>query len=152
MGITWEEWKVLSSTLLVTVDDYDNNSDTDTTSGNTTEDSVSTCIINTVVPSNTICLPKYSSISDWVWHILDEFKIRPKLKGYKYLHDAIILRYENPEPDFAIMSFIYFKVAKDYNDTDSRVERAIRNARLCSLNSIPYNVIEKYFPYITEED
>jgi len=58
--------------------------------------------------------------------ILLRLGVRPKLKGYGYLCDAIGLYAQNPEQ--SITKELYSVVAKRHNATPAQVERAIRTA------------------------
>ena len=50
------------------------------------------------------------------------------LKGYLYLRSAILIAMHNAEAVTSITKWIYPDVAKIYQTTDNKVERAIRNA------------------------
>lgn len=59
---------------------------------------------------------------------LDELGITRNLKGYRCLRKAIVMAYQ----DFGILSSatktLYPEIAKSFQDTPSRVERAMRHA------------------------
>lgn len=61
-------------------------------------------------------------------YALNQLGIRPHVKGYKYLKDAIRIGIENPEDVEWITKTLYPAVAKKNKTTWSRVERAIRHA------------------------
>lgn len=49
-------------------------------------------------------------------------------KGYRYLREAVLVVFEEPESLTSITKILYPEVAKRYNTTDKQVERAIRNS------------------------
>lgn len=54
--------------------------------------------------------------------------IRPHIKGFNYLHKAIEMTIENGNILPKITKVLYPEIAKEFNDTYSKVERAIRHA------------------------
>lgn len=50
------------------------------------------------------------------------------IKGYKYLRESILEGIKNPESIEAITKVLYPSIAKTFQTTSSRVERAIRHA------------------------
>lgn len=52
--------------------------------------------------------------------------IRPNLKGFKHLYEAISLTIKNKYELPQVTKCLYPTIAEKYNDTPSRVERAIR--------------------------
>lgn len=54
--------------------------------------------------------------------------IPPHIKGYQFLRDAVKLAVNNPDIINCITKKLYPAVAKDFNTTASKVERAIRHA------------------------
>lgn len=50
------------------------------------------------------------------------------IKGYQYIRDAITMVIEDMDAINSITKILYPTVAKHYNTTPSRVERAIRHA------------------------
>ena len=54
--------------------------------------------------------------------------IDPALKGYDYLVEAVRLCYEDKSYIHSITKTLYPSVAKKFNTTPSRVERAMRHA------------------------
>ncbi|MHB1152126.1 MAG: sporulation transcription factor Spo0A [Eubacteriales bacterium] len=68
------------------------------------------------------------SIEDRIDRILKEIGVLSHLKGYKYLKHAVKMVLNDFSAVNSITKFIYSGIAKEYNTTGSRVERAIRNA------------------------
>jgi len=63
-----------------------------------------------------------------VTHILHHLGVPAHLKGYLYLREAIRIAYYDIENTGSMASKLYRDVAKRYDTTPSRVERAIRHA------------------------
>ena len=59
---------------------------------------------------------------------IHEMGVPAHIKGYGYLRDAIIMVVEDPEMINSITKILYPAIAKKYQTTPSRVERAIRHA------------------------
>ena len=54
--------------------------------------------------------------------------IPPQIKGFRYITLAIKLCNDNPDYLYNITTKLYPKIASTYNDTYSKVERAMRHA------------------------
>lgn len=63
-----------------------------------------------------------------VSNIIQELGIPPHIKGYQYLREAVILVVEEVDLLSAVTKELYPSIAKKFNTTSSRVERAIRHA------------------------
>lgn len=63
-----------------------------------------------------------------VSNILFQLCIPPNIKGYSYLREAIIMKVINPCADMPVTKILYPSIAKRFNTSPSRVERAIRRA------------------------
>ena len=63
-----------------------------------------------------------------ITNILHELGVPSHIKGYQYIRESIMVVYENPEIVGGITKELYPEVAKKYDTTVSRVERAIRHA------------------------
>ena len=82
------------------------------------------------------CLYKTDAYSDgeaespatYAHEILHQIGVPAHIKGYHYLRDSIIMAIEDPEIINAVTKQLYPSVAKQYETTSSRVERAIRHA------------------------
>ncbi|HOJ09093.1 MAG TPA: sporulation transcription factor Spo0A [Clostridiales bacterium] len=79
-----------------------------------------------------------------VTNIMHDIGVPAHIKGYQYLRDAIIMVVEDMDIINSITKQLYPAIAKEYETTPSRVERAIRHAievawgrgRIDSINSI----------------
>lgn len=60
--------------------------------------------------------------------VIHEIGVPAHIKGYLYLREAITMVYHNLELLGSITKILYPEIAKKYNTTPSRVERAIRHA------------------------
>ncbi len=82
-----------------------------------------------------------------VTEILHQIGVPAHIKGYHYLRDSIIMAIENPEIINAVTKQLYPSVAKRYNTTSSRVERAIRHAIEVAWDRGDVDVLNSYFGY-----
>lgn len=67
------------------------------------------------------------------------------IKGHKFLVYAVELVIENPDILEQITKVLYPTVAEKFNDTPSRVERAIRHAIEVTWDRADLSTIDKYF-------
>lgn len=82
-----------------------------------------------------------------VTEILHQIGVPAHIKGYHYLRDSIIMAVEDPEIINAVTKRLYPSVAKQYNTTSSRVERAIRHAIEVAWDRGDVEVLNSYFGY-----
>ena len=87
-----------------------------------------------------------------VEHVLISMGMPVKLKGFKYITDAIMLlaapEWQNPK-----WTALYYKIGLMNQDTDSRVERAIRNAFMTTRNRVvDYDMVEHYIGFTNCEN
>lgn len=71
--------------------------------------------------------PKFNLESD-ITNIIHEIGVPAHIKGYMYLREAITMVYNDIELLGSITKVLYPEIAKYFNTTASRVERAIRHA------------------------
>ena len=74
------------------------------------------------------------------------------IKGYQYIREGITLVYENPELVGGITKELYPEIAKKYETTVSRVERAIRHAIEVSWNRGNWQLMEEIFGHSVDID
>ena len=72
------------------------------------------------------------------------------LKGYRYVRTAVIMVEEDMRVVGSVTKLLYPELAKRYNTTDGKVERAIRNAIEVSWMRGNRNTFEKLFGYCAE--
>ena len=82
-----------------------------------------------------------------VTEILHQIGVPAHIKGYHYLRDSIIMAIEEPEIINAVTKQLYPSVAKQYETTSSRVERAIRHAIEVAWDRGDVDVLNSYFGY-----
>ena len=82
-----------------------------------------------------------------VTNIIHEIGVPAHIKGYQYLREAIILAVNNEEIINAVTKSLYPLLAKKYETTPSRVERAIRHAIEVAWNRGEIAVHDKIFGY-----
>ena len=87
------------------------------------------------------------SLKIQVTEILHQIGVPAHIKGYQYLRDSIIMAIENPDIINAITKQLYPSVAKRYETTSSRVERAIRHAIEVAWDRGDVDVLNSYFGY-----
>ena len=69
-----------------------------------------------------------SALKNLVTSVIHEIGVPAHIKGYQYLREAIILTIKDMDMINAVTKVLYPEVAKKFNTTPSRVERAIRHA------------------------
>jgi two-component system response regulator (stage 0 sporulation protein A) len=84
--------------------------------------------------------------------ILHELGMPSHIKGYQYIREGITLIYKNPDMIGGITKELYPEIAKIYNTTVSRVERAIRHAIEVSWNRANWQLMEDIFGHSVDID
>lgn len=82
-----------------------------------------------------------------VTDIIHEIGIPAHIKGYQYLRKAIMMVIDDLEVINSITKELYPTVAKEYNTTASRVERAIRHAIEVAWDRGDTEVLNSFFGY-----
>ena len=82
-----------------------------------------------------------------VTDIIHEIGVPAHIKGYQYLREAIILTINDMEMINAVTKVLYPTVAKKFDTTPSRVERAIRHAIEVAWDRGDIEVLQKFFGY-----
>ena len=72
------------------------------------------------------------------------------LKGYHYMRTAVLLSVEDMKVVGSVTKLLYPEIAKRYNTTDGKVERAIRNAIEISWERGNRQTFEELFGYCME--
>lgn len=88
-----------------------------------------------------------SNIEMNVTEILHQIGVPAHIKGYHYLRNSIIMSIEKPEIINAVTKQLYPSVAKIYDTTSSRVERAIRHAIEVAWDRGDVDILNSYFGY-----
>lgn len=82
-----------------------------------------------------------------VTKVIHDVGVPAHIKGYQYLRESIIMTINNMEIINSITKQLYPTVAKTYNTTPSRVERAIRHAIEVAWDRGDTDVLNNYFGY-----
>ena len=82
-----------------------------------------------------------------VTNMLHEIGIPAHIKGYHYLRDAIMMAVKDMDVLNAITKILYPTVAKKYQTTSSRVERAIRHAIEVAWSRGKLDTLDELFGY-----
>lgn len=88
-----------------------------------------------------------SNIEIKVTQILHQIGVPAHIKGYHYLRSSIIMSIENPDIINSVTKQLYPSVAKIFETTSSRVERAIRHAIEVAWDRGDIDVLNSYFGY-----
>ena len=86
-------------------------------------------------------------LESMVTDVIHEIGVPAHIKGYQYLREAIILTINDMEMINAVTKVLYPEVAKKFDTTPSRVERAIRHAIEVAWDRGDIEVLQKYFGY-----
>lgn len=84
--------------------------------------------------------------------MLHTLGIPSHIKGYTYIREGINIILESGELTGGITKEIYPEIARKYNTTSSRVERAIRHAIEISWNRGDYETMEEIFGHSVDYD
>ena len=79
--------------------------------------------------------------------IMRQIGVPAHIKGYQYLRTAIKLSVEDSDMLGSVTKLLYPTVAKIFNTTSSRVERAIRHAIEAAWDRGDVDVLSSYFGY-----
>ncbi|MBQ4628877.1 MAG: sporulation transcription factor Spo0A [Clostridia bacterium] len=82
-----------------------------------------------------------------VTSLILEIGIPAHVKGYHYVRTAIIMAVENPDTINAVTKIVYPTIAKKYQTSSSRVERAIRHAIEVAWDRGDIDVLNGIFGY-----
>ena len=82
-----------------------------------------------------------------VTSIMHEIGVPAHIKGYQYLRDAIMMVVKDLDVINSITKLLYPSIAREYNTTPSRVERAIRHAIEVAWSRGQVDTIDALFGY-----
>ncbi len=91
--------------------------------------------------------PDKRSIEGLVTGIIHEIGVPAHIKCYQYLREAIIIAVNDIDVINAITKVLYPQVAKTFNTTPSRVERAIRHAIEVAWDRGDLDTLQRFFGY-----
>lgn len=92
-------------------------------------------------------MPERQSMERLVTGIIHEIGVPAHIKGYQYLREAILITVDDMDVINAVTKVLYPEVAKRFNTTASRVERAIRHAIEVAWDRGDLETLQKYFGY-----
>lgn len=108
---------------------------------------------NGLVGSKTDNRPESSSLENThdlekdVTDMIHEIGVPAHIKGYQYLREAIMMSVEDIEMLNSITKILYPSIAKKYQTTPSRVERAIRHAIEVAWSRGKMETLDSLFGY-----
>ena len=93
-----------------------------------------------------------NDIEAQVTKIIHQIGVPAHIKGYQYLRTAIILTVNDSDIINSVTKILYPTVAKKYQTTTSRVERAIRHAIEVAWDRGDVEVLNSYFGYTIQNN
>ena len=105
---------------------------------------------NAVRPKNGLhsqFLPDRNDLEAQVTGIIHKIGVPAHIKGYQYLRTAILLTVKDSDIINSVTKILYPSVAKKYQTTTSRVERAIRHAIEVAWDRGDVDTLNAYFGY-----
>ncbi len=100
---------------------------------------------NTLVGASSQNLPE--DLESQVTKVIHQIGVPAHIKGYQYLRSAILMTIEDNEVINSVTKVLYPTVAKKYQTTTSRVERAIRHAIEVAWDRGDVDTLNSYFGY-----
>lgn len=91
-------------------------------------------------------------IESHVTKIIHQIGVPAHIKGYQYLRTAILMTVRDSEVINSVTKVLYPSVAKKYQTTTSRVERAIRHAIEVAWDRGDIDTLNSYFGYTIQVD
>lgn len=94
----------------------------------------------------------HNNLEKSITKVLHELGVPSHIKGYQYIRDGISMIYDKPDMIGGITKELYPDIAKKYDTTVSRVERAIRHAIEVSWNRGNWDLMEEIFGHSVDID
>lgn len=91
-------------------------------------------------------------IETQVTQIIHQIGVPAHIKGYQYLRTAILLTIKDSDIINSVTKVLYPSVAKKYQTTTSRVERAIRHAIEVAWDRGDVDTLNSYFGYTIQNN
>jgi sporulation transcription factor Spo0A len=96
--------------------------------------------------------PKTENVNNYnlendVTNMIHEIGVPAHIKGYQYLREAIMMVVNDQEMISSITKILYPSIAKKYQTTPSRVERAIRHAIEVAWSRGNMETLDSFFGY-----
>lgn len=89
----------------------------------------------------------HANMEAMVTSVIHEIGVPAHIKGYQYLREAILLAVNDMDVINAITKVLYPQVAKTFQTTPSRVERAIRHAIEVAWDRGDLETLQRFFGY-----
>lgn len=93
-----------------------------------------------------------SDLESQVTEIIHRIGVPAHIKGYQYLRTAIMMTIEDNDLINAVTKVLYPAVAKKYQTTSSRVERAIRHAIEVAWDRGDIDTLNAFFGYTIQNE
>lgn len=106
----------------------------------------------TMVSTDSVTTKAPIDLETEITNIIHEIGVPAHIKGYMYLREAITMVVNDMELLSAVTKELYPSIAKKYNTTASRVERAIRHAIEVAWGRGQIEAINKLFGYTVHND
>lgn len=90
---------------------------------------------------------KETELEVMVTDIIHQIGVPAHIKGYYYLREAIMLSVHNMEILNSVTKLLYPTIAKGFETTSSRVERAVRHAIEVAWDRGDVDILNSYFGY-----
>lgn len=107
---------------------------------------------NKSLENNNLIKKEVKSLEAKITNIIHEIGVPAHIKGYLYLREAIGMVVNNMELLSAVTKELYPSIAKKFNTTPSRVERAIRHAIEVAWSRGKVDTINNLFGYTIHTD
>ena len=91
-------------------------------------------------------------IETQVTKIIHQIGVPAHIKGYQYLRAAILMTIKDSDAINSVTKVLYPSVAKKYQTTTSRVERAIRHAIEVAWDRGDVDTLNSYFGYTIQNN
>lgn len=96
--------------------------------------------------------PAPANLETLVSNIMRQIGVPAHIKGYQYLRRSIILCVNDKSMLGSVTKILYPTVAKEFQTTASRVERAIRHAIEVAWNRGDVEVLSSFFGYTIQAE
>ena len=87
------------------------------------------------------------NVEAMVTSIIHEIGVPAHIKGYQYMREAIMIAVQDMDAINSITKVLYPRVAKTFQTTSSRVERAIRHAIEVAWDRGDIETLQRFFGY-----
>lgn len=104
------------------------------------------------MPARSVLRSLDNDIEAQVTSVIHQIGVPAHIKGYQYLRTAIIMAINDTEIINYVTKMLYPSVAKKYQTTSSRVERAIRHAIEVAWDRGDIDTLNAYFGYTVQNN